>query len=114
MKFCNIITKISTRLGILAKENQKQDQKFKGVILINKDLIKIGERVSFGGNVIIFATRSVEIGDDTMIAYNSIIATSSHDYNNHPMWLRTNRFSDKNWKKCMDWIKCNNPTRSYY
>ena len=58
-----------------------------GVTLINKELIKIGERVSFGGNVIIFANEQVEIGNDTMIAYNTSITTSTHKHENHPMWL---------------------------
>lgn len=49
--------------------------------------VKIGKYVSFGGNVILFANASIEIGDHTMIAMNTVFHTSTHDHNNHPMWL---------------------------
>jgi len=49
---------------------------------------KIGKGVSFGGNVFIFKTAPVTIGDYSMIAYDVIIHTSTHDYKSHPMWMR--------------------------
>jgi maltose O-acetyltransferase len=50
------------------------------------NFLKIGERVSFGG-IKIFLNAPVSIGNDTMIGFNTIIHTSTHDYNNYPMWL---------------------------
>lgn len=50
------------------------------------NLIKIGERVSFGGDVFIILNEIIEIGNDVMIATGTKILTSTHDYNNNPMW----------------------------
>lgn len=50
--------------------------------------LKIGKDVSFGGNVTIFGTDEVFIGDYTMIALSTIIHTSTHDLNDHPMWSK--------------------------
>jgi len=50
--------------------------------------IKLGTNVSFGGNVLLFAVNTIEIGDHTMIGYGTIIHTATHDYNDHPMWLK--------------------------
>lgn len=47
----------------------------------------IGNNVSFGGNVYLSKTAPISIGDHTMIAYNVSILTSTHNYNNHPMWI---------------------------
>jgi acetyltransferase-like isoleucine patch superfamily enzyme len=47
--------------------------------------LKIGERVSFGGNVLLYLNEEIEIGNDTMIAINAVLHTSTHDYNLHPM-----------------------------
>lgn len=71
------------------KENKEGiDVTYEGAIPINKSFIKLGNRVSFGGNVLLNANAPIEIGDDTMIAYNTIITTSSHDYLEHPMWVK--------------------------
>jgi acetyltransferase-like isoleucine patch superfamily enzyme len=50
--------------------------------------LTIGRNVSFGGRVVLFGTAPIEIGDNTMIALNVIIHTSSHDYHDHPMWTK--------------------------
>jgi len=50
--------------------------------------LKIGQNVSFGGRVVLFGTAPITIGDNTMIALNTIIHTSTHDYNDHPMWRK--------------------------
>lgn len=50
------------------------------------DNLIIGDNVSFGGNVFLFGTETIEIGDHTMIAYGTIIHTSTHNYLKHPMW----------------------------
>lgn len=50
--------------------------------------VSLGINVSIAENVLIYRTAPVTIGDDTMIAPNVIIHTSTHDYNYHPMWTR--------------------------
>ena len=61
----------------------------KNYISYNKGLnLKIGVRVSFGGNVFLGGDNQIEIGDDTMIAYGVKIITATHDYNLHPMWQK--------------------------
>lgn len=50
--------------------------------------LSIGKNVSFGGRVVLFGTAPIEIGDNTMIALNVIIHTSTHDYHDHPMWTK--------------------------
>lgn len=57
-----------------------------GVLAMGDD-VKIGKSVSFGGNVLLYSTAPITIGDHTMISYNVIIHTSTHNYNKHPMWL---------------------------
>ncbi|MFA5359790.1 MAG: DapH/DapD/GlmU-related protein [Patescibacteria group bacterium] len=49
--------------------------------------VKICKNVSISENVIMYRTAPITIGEHTMIACNVIIHTSTHDYNNHPMWL---------------------------
>ena len=49
--------------------------------------LTIGTNVSFGGDVLLYGSAPIIIGDHTMIAYKAIIHTSTHDYNNHPMWI---------------------------
>ncbi len=51
-----------------------------GISIVGYRNVSIGERVSFGGNVKIFAYDRVEIGDDCMFAYGVIINTATHDY----------------------------------
>lgn len=48
--------------------------------------LKIGKRVAFGGNVLLYLNAPLEIGDDTIIAINTVIHTTTHDYNNYPTW----------------------------
>lgn len=50
--------------------------------------LKLGRNVSFGGNVVLFLNNVIEIDDDTMIAINTVLHTSTHDYNCHPMWYK--------------------------
>lgn len=50
--------------------------------------LTIGNNVSFGGRVVLFGTAPIAIGDNTMIALNSVIHTSTHDYGDHPMWCK--------------------------
>lgn len=66
------------------------DPRFLGAVLVGelKNDISIGENVSFGGNVYLHADGLIEIGNNTMIGYNSTIHTSTHNYNDHPMWAK--------------------------
>ena len=50
--------------------------------------LTIGKNVTFGGRVVLFGTAPIDIGDNTMIALNTIIHTSSHNYDDHPMWYK--------------------------
>lgn len=50
--------------------------------------LSIGDNVTFGGRVVLFGTAPICIGDNTMIALNTIIHTSTHDYTTHPMWYK--------------------------
>lgn len=44
--------------------------------------------MSFGGNVALYGTANIEIGDYTMIAVNVVVHTSTHSYADHPMWKK--------------------------
>jgi acetyltransferase-like isoleucine patch superfamily enzyme len=48
--------------------------------------VTVGEQVSFGGDVILYANEKISIGSHTMIGMRTIIHTSTHDYKQHPMW----------------------------
>lgn len=61
-----------------------QDEGYR--IVGDKTKLKIGTRVAFGGNVLLYINEEIEIGNDTMIGINTVVHTSTHDYNNHPMW----------------------------
>jgi acetyltransferase-like isoleucine patch superfamily enzyme len=65
---------------------KKKEVSVAGVTIRRPDLVTIGERVSFGGNVRIFNKEKVKIGDDCLIAWGVQIITSSHDYYNTPIW----------------------------
>lgn len=68
-------------------EYKKRNEMYPGAYVHgNKELLKVGERVSFGGNVMIFVNASIEIGEDSMIANGVKLITSTHDYNNNPTW----------------------------
>jgi len=51
----------------------------------DRNLLTIGERFSHG-DIDIMANAPVNIGNDVMIASGTRIITSTHDYNNNPMW----------------------------
>jgi maltose O-acetyltransferase len=82
---------ILQRIGFLKviKTENKGNPKFIGTRQVgNIELITIGENVSFSGDVLLYANAPIEIGDHTMIAYRVIFHTSTHDYNDHPMWTK--------------------------
>jgi acetyltransferase-like isoleucine patch superfamily enzyme len=80
---------IYTNLLLFGIIKKKADLKFQGAwVAGDKELIKLGENVSFGGNVLLHADAEIEIGDNTMIAYETILYTATHDYNDHPMWYK--------------------------
>jgi len=51
-----------------------------GVRIVNHRNVFIGQRVSFGGSVQLMAYDRIEIGDDCMFAYGTVVNTASHDY----------------------------------
>jgi len=70
----------------LLRIDSKSNKNVPGCIISDPDKCEIGQRVSFGGQVRIFNTASVRIGNDCMIAFGVQIVTATHDYNNNPMW----------------------------
>lgn len=80
-----LFSKIAGRLHMLKTRHLRP----KGTICYGDGSnLVIGRGVSFGGNVVLFGTDTITIGDHTMIALNTIIHTSTHDYNDHPMWRK--------------------------
>jgi len=58
-----------------------------GCVLIGDPAnLSLGNQVTLGGEVVLYANERISIGDDTMIGMKTIIHTSTHDYNQHPMW----------------------------
>ena len=76
------IKKILSFISI--KKNKSDTLGYK--IIGDQENIIIRESTSFGGNVLLFATAPISIGEHTMIGTQTIIHTSTHDYNEHPMW----------------------------
>lgn len=67
-------------------QNEFKNKSISGTIIIGDfDKLNIGENVSFGGNVTLYANAEIYIGSYSMIAINVIIHTSTHNYNSHPM-----------------------------
>lgn len=80
-----IISIIAVRLGII-KRSKKTFVEIPGTIIYgDPNLITIGRKVSFGGNVLLYSNARISIGDYSMIAINVTLHTSTHDYNLHPM-----------------------------
>lgn len=48
----------------------------------------LGENVAFGGNVLLYCNAPIEIGDNTIVGINATIHTSTHNYNDHPIWTK--------------------------
>ena len=92
IRFLKKIIGVNLELLGIKKIDKKDDLlnfKFSGTRVAGKiELIKIGENVSFGGDVLLYANASIEIGDNTMIAHHVMFHTSTHDYNDHPMWTK--------------------------
>lgn len=82
-----LCTKWIKKLYLFVLSIVKDDSVIPGAI-ISGDIknITIGESVSFGGNVILFCTAPITIGNHTMIGMQAMLHTSTHDYNKHPMW----------------------------
>lgn len=79
-----IIQAIKSR--ILPSKENVLFPKYTHVSMSKPENIHIGERVSFGTDVILSADSPISIGHDTMIANRVIINTATHDYHNNPMW----------------------------
>jgi maltose O-acetyltransferase len=73
---------------ILGRISPASIQRYPGANITGPlEYVRVGERVTFGGNVTLHATTRIVIGSDTMIARGVTIVTATHDHNNHPMWL---------------------------
>lgn len=58
-----------------------------GSIIAGKmENVNLGHQVSFGGDVVLYANEKISIGEGTIIGMKTIIHTSTHDYNQYPMW----------------------------
>jgi acetyltransferase-like isoleucine patch superfamily enzyme len=51
-----------------------------GLKIVKHNNVSIGERCSFGGNVVLHSYDKIEIGDDCLFAYGVNVLTASHDY----------------------------------
>jgi acetyltransferase-like isoleucine patch superfamily enzyme len=51
--------------------------------------LTLAKNVSFGGGVMIMGGGNIAIGENTMIGAGSVIHSSTHDYNIHPMNSKT-------------------------
>ena len=89
-KFIKRVIKSNFKLFGIIKENKvpiKINPKLIGTKQAGDiSLIKIGNNVSFSGDILLYANAPIEIGDNSMIAFHVIFHTSTHDYNDHPMW----------------------------
>jgi maltose O-acetyltransferase len=56
------------------------------IVIGNAINVVVGEQVSFGGDVVLYANGKITIGAHTMIGMQTMIHTSTHDYRQHPMW----------------------------
>lgn len=55
-------------------------------VIGHREKVILGEQVSFGGEVVLYANEEIKIGSNTMIGMRTIIHTSTHDHHQHPMW----------------------------
>lgn len=56
-----------------------------GTLVEFPENFRVGKNCSFGGNVRVFNTEMVTIGDECMVANGTQIITATHDSNIHPM-----------------------------
>jgi len=85
--FLRFIKSIGRRLLVKKQEQNQQTDALASYELIgDRTKISIGEQVSFGGDVVLYANANIAIGDCTMVGMKTIIHTSTHDYRQHPMW----------------------------
>jgi len=87
--FKKIFHRIAYRIYIVSKNahDEKRNKNYPTGLskISNLEKIEIGKNVSFGGEVMILGGGKVIIGNNTMIGACTIIHTSTHDYNLHPM-----------------------------
>ncbi len=69
---------------LIGKAEKSQDSKFR--LIGDPQLAQINSNVYFGGNVTISCNAEVIIEEYTMISHGVVIHTSTHQYQNHPMW----------------------------
>lgn len=84
------LTFLKTRIYRLFKQLNPNEPKAvlpQGYLLIgSRQNLVVGQQVSFGGDVILYANEKIEIGEHSMIGMRTVIHTSTHDHRQHPMW----------------------------
>ncbi len=87
--FKRLFHKFAYRVYLVGKainDEKKAQQIPSGLSSLSRlDKVEIQDNVSFGGEVMILGGGEVQIGRNTMIGAGTIIHTSTHDYNLHPM-----------------------------
>lgn len=65
-------------------------EQLNGAVIVgeNKHKLQLGHNVSFGGEVYLHADAPISIGEGSMIGYGCVLHTSTHDYNDNPMWTK--------------------------
>jgi acetyltransferase-like isoleucine patch superfamily enzyme len=73
---------------VILSPNEPYNKKFEGAVVAGekKENIILGVNVRFGGDVYLHADELIEIGENSIFAYGVIIHTSTHDYNENPVW----------------------------
>ena len=88
MKFIKRLLNKVFKIRASKEKVLKEEKKYFGSVNKMGNNVKLGKSISFGGNILLFDTAEIIIGDHTMLGYGSIIHTSTHDYNEHPMWKK--------------------------
>lgn len=87
--FRNRFHKFCFRIYMIGKNHSKKLNNVNRIVglsdISKTELLSLEENVSFGGNVMILGAGQIEIKKHTMIGASTIIHSSTHDYNLHPM-----------------------------
>ena len=80
--------KIRSTILLILSSDEPYNKKLEGTILKGKKKNEsvFGDNINFGGNVYLHADEKIEIGDNTIIGYGTIIHTSTHDPESNPVW----------------------------
>ncbi|MCH2232319.1 MAG: acyltransferase [Crocinitomicaceae bacterium] len=79
----NFLRKLCYRIYINGKNyyNNNVEDRLDGVSKVsNRKNLELGNKVSFGGEVMLMGNGKIKIGNNTMIGAGSIVHSSTHDY----------------------------------